>query len=87
MTGRKPIKDGAQLFQSINRTSAEAEWTTEELRQELREGGIDPDKLVKGARQKLEELRRGSMGRAEVRQSTLAELRSRTGAPASRIAR
>lgn len=95
MSGRKPIRDGAELFQSINRTSAEAEWTTEELRRELREGGVDPDQLVKGAREKLEELRGGSAGGAasaeasdvSARQSTLAELRARTGAPASRIAR
>jgi hypothetical protein len=95
MSERKPIRDGAELFQSINRTSAEAEWTAEELRRELREGGIDPDQLVKSAREKLEELRGGSAGRAAsaqvsdvtAGQSTLAELRSHTGAPASRIAR
>jgi hypothetical protein len=95
MSERKPIRDGAELFQSINRTSAEAEWTTEELRQELREGGIDPDQLVKDAREKLEELRKGSAGHSKTsetadlsaRQSLLAELRARTGAPASRIAR
>lgn len=95
MSGRKPIRDGAELFQSINRTSAEAEWTAEELRRELREGGVDPDQLIKGAREKLEGLRRDSAGRAEdataadvsARQSVLAELRSRTGVPASRIAR
>lgn len=95
MTGRKPIKDGAELFQSINRSSAEAEWTTDELRQELREGGVDPDQLVKSARAKLEELRRGSTEHAKgveatdasVHQSVLAELRERTGAPASQIAR
>ncbi len=95
MTGRKSIKDGAELFQSINRSSAEAEWTTEELRKELREGGVDPDGLVKGAREKLEELRRTSTERAAVaeaadapvQQSVLAELRARTGVTASRIAR
>lgn len=95
MTGRKTIKDGAELFQSINRSSAEAEWTTEELRQELREGGVDPDRLVEDARAKLEELRRGSTERVRAaetedistHQSVLAELRKRTGAPASRIAR
>lgn len=95
MTQRKKIKDGAELFQSINRSSAEADWTTEELRQELREGGVDPDQLVKDARAKLEQLRRGSAERAKdleaedvaIHRSVLAELRERTGKPSSHIAR
>src|ERR1041384_6893465 len=94
MSSRKPIKDGAELFQSINRSSAEAEWTVEELCQELQEGGIDPNELVKSAREKLEELRRNSGELAKVveaedislHQSVLAKLHARTKLPASQIA-
>lgn len=95
-TERKPIENGAELFHRINRLSAEAEWTTEELRQELREGGVDPDQLVSGARAKVEQLRRNSSENmravetsddSETHLSVLAELRTRTGAPASQIAR
>ena len=95
MTERESIKDSAELFHRINRLSAEAEWTTEELRQELREGGVDPDQLVRGAREKVEQLRKnssddtraaGASSSSAEHQSVLAELRTRTNSPASRIA-
>lgn len=94
MTDRKPINDGAELFQNINRLSAEADWTVEELRQELRDGGIDPDQLVNSARAKLAQLRKDSTTKAEVVESAhpethvslLANLRGRTTLPASQIA-
>jgi hypothetical protein len=46
-----------KLFQQINRLSSEAEWTNEELREELKAGGIDPDSLIFAARKKLAELK------------------------------
>ena len=95
MTERKPINDAAELFLRINRIGAEAEWTPEELRQELREGGVDPDQLVASARTKLDQLRKdstegskipGAAAGSESHASVLADLRAQTRMPASQIA-
>lgn len=51
---RRPT--AAEIFHSINRLAAEAEWTEEELNEELRAGGVDPDELVRSAREHLEKL-------------------------------
>lgn len=93
MDKKKPINDGAELFRRINRLGAEAEWTTDELRDALREGGIDPDRLVSNTKAKVNKLL--SEARAKDSKgvdalaapaSLLAELRERTGLPATQIA-
>lgn len=99
MQKRKPITDSDELFRRINRLGSEAEWTDEELRETLREGGIDPDRLVSGVRAKFERLRNSSD--EDVRRTAgaeedttdaaaplplLGELREQTGMRASQIA-
>ena len=102
MEKRKPINDSAELFRRINRLDSEAEWTTDELREALREGGIDPDRLVNTMRSKVERLlneerakEEQSAGASPLMESAsasaapvslLAELRERTGLPATEIA-
>lgn len=95
MTDRKPPADAAELFRRANRLSADADWTDEELREELRAGGVDPELLIAGARARLAQLRRDAAAEpargetaqaADAHASVLAELRSRTGLPASQVA-
>lgn len=96
MEKRKPITDSAELFRRINRLGGEAEWTDEELREALREGGVDPDQLVNGVRAKFEHLKNSSQEASPqatgVKKETLAplpllgELREQTGMRASQIA-
>jgi hypothetical protein len=93
MKGKKPINNSEELFHRINRLSSEAEWTTEELQDALREGGIDPDRFVNNIRTKVNQLlsevgandSKGT-GAAAAPASLLAELRERTGLPATQIA-
>jgi len=96
MEKRKPITNSEELFHRVSRLSAEAEWTTEELQDTLREGGVDPDQLVTNVRAKVERLLEDSQQPvtntvAAVKpadsRSALAELRERTQMPASAIAR
>jgi ElaB/YqjD/DUF883 family membrane-anchored ribosome-binding protein len=91
MKGKKPINTSEELFDRINRLSAEAEWTTEELQDAFREGGIDPDRFANNIRTKVNQLL--SEARANELKATgaapaslLAELRERTGLPATQIA-
>lgn len=46
MQERKPVADDAALLHRIGQLSGDATWTTEELHDTLREGGVDPDRLV-----------------------------------------
>jgi hypothetical protein len=46
MNKKEPAKDSAELFRRIRRLSCEAEWSDEELREGLREEGINPNELV-----------------------------------------
>ena len=46
MHERQPATDGTELLHRISRLSSEAPWTTDELRDALREGGVDPARLV-----------------------------------------
>lgn len=93
MDKKTPVNDSAEVFRRINRLGAEAEWTTDELRAALREGGIDPDHLVNNTRAKVDQLlskeRAADAQRTDastVPASLLAELRGRTGLPATKIA-
>jgi hypothetical protein len=47
MVERKPVEESGKLLQRISRWSSDAHWTTAELRDALRQGGIDPDHLVR----------------------------------------
>lgn len=42
----KPITDPSELLHHIRRLSQEAEWETAELDDALREGGVDPNRLL-----------------------------------------
>src|SRR5207245_236580 len=46
MHERQPALDSTELLHRISRLSSEAPWTTDELRDALREGGVDPARLV-----------------------------------------
>lgn len=46
MEERKPVINDADVLQRIGEFGREATWTTGELQQALREGGIDPNRLV-----------------------------------------
>ena len=47
MPERKPVRESGKLLQRISRWSSDAEWSTAELRDALRQGGVDPDHLVR----------------------------------------
>ena len=42
----KPTITSAVLSHHISRWSAQGPWTVDELQETLREGGVDPDRLV-----------------------------------------
>src|SRR5215208_2640537 len=92
--GRKsPTNDSAELFRRINRLGAEAEWTTDELREALREEGIDPDRLVNNTRGKIDQLLKKERAvdaqgadASAAPASLLAKLREHTRLPATKIA-
>lgn len=42
----EPITDSTEPLHRISRLSNEAAWTTEEVQEALREGGVDPEQLV-----------------------------------------
>ncbi len=46
MPERKSVNDSTELLHRISQLSHEAAWTTDELREALKEGGVDPDRLV-----------------------------------------
>lgn len=95
MKGSKPVRDTDEMFRRINRESADAGWTGEELRDSLRAGGVDPEQLVCNVRARVEHLIRRSEGTAarvpeEVDKTALLpllrEIRKRTGLMAPDIA-
>jgi hypothetical protein len=47
MPERKPVTKSGKWLQHISRWSSDAEWTAAELRDALRQGGVDPDHLVR----------------------------------------
>lgn len=44
---KRTDKSGAEILDQISRESSEAEWNEAELDEALREGGVDPDRLVR----------------------------------------
>jgi len=46
MKGPNPPKNSADLFLRIAKLSAAAEWTTDELHDALRDGGVDPERFA-----------------------------------------
>jgi hypothetical protein len=78
------------LFRVINRISAEADWQSDELRNEIRASGVDPDRLLNRVSGRLAEL----MGRTKTKSETkgftlplLNELKRHSGLSAPEIAR
>jgi hypothetical protein len=88
----KAPKNGEDLFKRISKLSDEAEWSVDELREALRDEGIDPDQLVKEIKIKIEELSRVSPPSLSEKQSgydslpLLPRLRQLTGMKATAIA-
>ena len=52
----KTTPTSGELLHRISRLSSEAEWTTEEVQEALREGGVDPDQLVAKVLEKVKVL-------------------------------
>ena len=90
MPERKPIRESGELLQRISRWSSDADWTTAELRDALRQGGIDPDHLVRQVMSNLQPLRRAAdtapEAKREVPRPLLVALREHTQLAPSAIA-
>jgi hypothetical protein len=56
MKDRKQAREADGLFRLINRMSAEADWDGEELREEIKASGVDPEQLLVRVRRRLGEL-------------------------------
>src|SRR5262245_40959571 len=52
----KAPRNSDDLFKRISSLSDEAEWSVDELREALRDEGVDPDQLVKDVKIKIKEL-------------------------------
>lgn len=46
MDANKPTKNDAEILRRINRFTSDADWSNDELRAELVNEGVDPDKLI-----------------------------------------
>lgn len=90
MPERKPIRDSGKLLQRISRWSSDADWTTAELRDALRQGGVDPDHLVRQVMSALQPFRPPSDTAPETRLDSprplLVALREHTQLAPSAIA-
>jgi hypothetical protein len=60
MSERQPIGESGKLLQRIHGWSSDADWTTAELRDALRQGGVDPDHLVRQVMSDLQPLLQAS---------------------------
>ena len=60
MPERKPIRESGTLLQRISRWSSDADWSAAELRDALRQGGVDPDFLVRQVMSDLQPLLQAS---------------------------
>ncbi|MDH3605345.1 MAG: hypothetical protein OEU26_37610 [Candidatus Tectomicrobia bacterium] len=60
MPERKPVRESGKSLQSMSRWSSDAEWTTAELRDALRQGGVDPDHLVRQVMSEIQPLLQAS---------------------------
>jgi hypothetical protein len=88
MPERKPVPDGAEFLQRISRLSSEAEWSTEELRDALREGGVDPDRLVRHVMTDVKPwLEVATEAPHSTRRPLIGALQQRTNLPPSAIAK
>jgi hypothetical protein len=88
MQEHKPVTDSSELLHRISRLSSEAEWTTEELRDALREGGVDPDHLVRRVMTDIEPLLAASPHPQPTSlRPLLGALRQQTNLPPSAIAK
>jgi hypothetical protein len=85
MQERKPVPEGAELLHRISRLSGDAEWTTAELRDTLRDGGVDPDRLVHRVMADVQPLLEGAP--ESVARPLLGMLQQHTHLPPSAIAR
>ena len=95
----QPITDSTELLHRLSRLSSEAEWTTEEVQEALREGGVDPEQLVCRVLTQVKRLLQESpapspqdpadapeASEGEASLPLLGELRQRTRLPPSAIA-
>lgn len=90
MPERKPVEESGKLLQRISRWSSDAEWTTAELREALRQGGVDPDHLVRQVMSALQPLLPASDSAPETKRDVprplLVALRAHTQLAPSAIA-
>ena len=90
MPERKPIRESGKLLQRISRWSSDADWTTAELRDALRQGSVDPDHLVRRVMSNLQPLLQASdtapETQREVPRPLLVALREHTQLAPSAIA-
>jgi hypothetical protein len=56
VNGNKAPRNSDDLFNRIRSLSDEADWSADELREALRDEGVDPDQLVKDVKIKIKEL-------------------------------
>jgi len=90
MPERKPVRESGTLLQRISRWSSDADWSTAELRDALRQGGVDPDHLVRQVMSNLQPLLQASdtapETKREVSRPLLVALREHTQLAPSAIA-
>ncbi|MDQ5826818.1 MAG: hypothetical protein M3441_21795 [Chloroflexota bacterium] len=96
MEKTKPARDFSELSALASRLTADADWELEELRTELRDGGVDPDRLVRNVTGKLQRwreaapdaTRHGAHGKPAPPPLPLVnQLRRHTGMSAAEIAK
>jgi hypothetical protein len=88
-----PPRSSEALIERIQRLSAEAEWSLDELREVLTDAGIDPEEFVKDIKTRIKDLLNASPERPEQKAQDkydslplLAKLRRITGLKATAIA-
>ncbi len=91
MNQNKASRNSEDLFNRIHSLSDEAEWSVDELREVLRDEGIDPDKFVKDIKTRIKDLLKVSPRESEQQNesasaSLLPRLRLLTGLKATAIA-
>jgi hypothetical protein len=52
----KPTTDAKELLRRIDRFTADADYTVEELKEQLRNEGVDPDELLRKVKARIEPL-------------------------------
>jgi hypothetical protein len=95
MEEHKPVIGNEEVLQRISELGREATWTNDELRETLREGGIDPSRLVKRVMADVQRLleeadaQPGNAGynRMDTPRPLLVTLRAHSQLPPSAIAK